>query len=142
MALGDIFSLLFTTALFVGTIVGVVIAFQKISNAIDNTKAQLKDKGWHISESGVSVKTDKRMVTQEDQVDAAQRGMFKAMNAASFRKGAGGDVTSPESSPQLGVPQANRSLSRSSSRSSLGGDGIEEKKSRHRFRRNKDSVTS
>ncbi|KZV75024.1 hypothetical protein PENSPDRAFT_748866 [Peniophora sp. CONT] len=142
MALSDIFSLFLTITIFVGTIVGVVIAFQKISSAIENTKAQLKDKGWNISESGVSVKTDKRMVTQEDQVDAAQRGMFKAMNAASFRKGAGGDVRTGSDSPQLGVPQSTRSLSRSSSRSSIGGESVEETKRRHRFRRNKDSVTS
>ena len=61
--------------------------------------------------------------------------IFNAMNAASFRKGAGGNVTSPESSPQLGVPQPVRSLSRSSSRSSVGGEGAEEKKRRHLFRR-------
>lgn len=72
---------------------------------------------------------------------ACHSGMFNAMRAASFRKGAGGDVTtSPVSSPQLGVSQSGRSLSRNSSRSSIGGESVEEKKKRHRFRRNKEAT--
>lgn len=43
----------------------------------------LKNKGLHISDKGVSVKTSSRF-NREDYLDATQRGFIKAMGASSF----------------------------------------------------------
>jgi len=81
----DFISLLVTAAFFVGIIIGVIYLVQQIQIAMNNTKETLQKKGLHITQSGVSVKTDKRF-DREDYVDATQRGIIKAMGAASFGK--------------------------------------------------------
>ncbi|KAI0067447.1 hypothetical protein BV25DRAFT_1819786 [Artomyces pyxidatus] len=92
----DVLSLIFTVSLFVGAIVGVVIVVRKVSQAVDSTKASLREKGWTISDSGVSVKTSKRL-NREDYIDATQRGIMKAMSASTF--GNASVTNSPNNSP-------------------------------------------
>ncbi|KAA1473334.1 hypothetical protein DENSPDRAFT_270067 [Dentipellis sp. KUC8613] len=70
-----------TTFVFVGSILGAVYLVRKISAYVTRTKESLKQKGWTISEKGVSVKTSGRM-NREDYLDATQRGLIKAMGAS------------------------------------------------------------
>ncbi|KAL4255523.1 hypothetical protein AB1N83_013052 [Pleurotus pulmonarius] len=105
----DLFSLFATIAVFGGIIYGVLYLVNSVSQGVASTKEALANKGLHISDKGMSVKTSKRF-DREDYVDATQRGFIKAMNAASF-----GHASS--SSPQ--------SIGRSDSNSSL------KKKNRH-----------
>jgi len=121
----DFLSLLLTSALFVGFIVGVVYAVQQIQLAVNKTKQRLESKGLHITDSGVSVKTDKRF-DREDYVDATQRGVIKAMGATSFGKvdEKGNHVQMPSPTP-----------SRHSSIGKHSGAGGEEKKSRFGLRK-------
>jgi len=84
-SLFDFLSLLVTAAFFVGIIIAVIYAVQQIKLAVNNTKESLKKRGLHVTESGVSVKTDKHF-DREDYVDATQRGILKAMGSASFGK--------------------------------------------------------
>jgi len=79
----DLFALIVIGAIFVGVIVGVMKAAEGVSKAVDNTKQQLKNKGYTISDGGVSIKTSGR-VEREDIVDAQQRGFIAAMGASSF----------------------------------------------------------
>jgi len=55
---------------------------------MQNTKESLKNKGWNISETGVSVKTSKRF-DREDYLDSTQRTLVKALGSSSY-----GDSTS------------------------------------------------
>jgi len=125
----DFLSLLVTATIFVGIVVGVVYAVQQIQLAVNNTKESLKKKGLVITESGVSVKTDKRF-DREDYVDATQRGFMKAMGAASFGTvdEKGNHVQGTTSSP---------SISRHSSNNPVSGSGThgDEKKSRFGLRK-------
>ncbi|EJD00550.1 uncharacterized protein FOMMEDRAFT_47198, partial [Fomitiporia mediterranea MF3/22] len=72
-----------TAAAFVGAILAVKFIAEQISSTVTATKESLKNRGLHISDKGVSVKTTSRY-TLEDYVDATQRGFIKAMNAGSF----------------------------------------------------------
>ncbi|TFY80332.1 hypothetical protein EWM64_g3683 [Hericium alpestre] len=111
-----------TIAIFVGTIVGVVLLVRRFSAYISSTKESLKKRGWTISSNGVSVKTSKRM-NREDYLDATQRGFIKAMGSS--RHGADPSMnsahTTPNSSPSLASRPA--PLSRTSSQSSGNGNG-------------------
>ncbi|KAF5319393.1 hypothetical protein D9619_008527 [Psilocybe cf. subviscida] len=84
--LTDFLSLLATLAVFGGLIYGVIFVVKTVNEGVASTKESLKAKGLHVTSSGMSVKTDKRF-DREDYVDATQRGIMNAMNAASFRKG-------------------------------------------------------
>lgn len=53
------------------------------SDELNDILYSLKKKGLHITDSGVSVKTDKRF-DREDYIDATQRSFIKTMSAASF----------------------------------------------------------
>lgn len=79
----DIASLLVTVTIVGGVIYGILFIMKQISQGVESTKEKLKDRGLTISDKGVSVKTSKRF-DREDYVDATQRGLVKAMNAASF----------------------------------------------------------
>ncbi|KIK95871.1 hypothetical protein PAXRUDRAFT_32736 [Paxillus rubicundulus Ve08.2h10] len=79
----DMFSLLTTTLFFVGSILGVLYIAKQISSGVQLTKESLQNKGISITEKGVSVKTQKRF-DRDDYVDATQRGLIKAIGAASF----------------------------------------------------------
>jgi len=127
-SLFDFLSLLVTAAFFVGLIVAVIYAVQQIQLAVNNTKESLKKRGLHVTESGVSVKTDKRF-DREDYVDATQRGMLKAMGAASF-----GKVDEKGNHIQGTTPSPSASRHHSSSKNS-GTDIPDEKKSRLGFRK-------
>jgi len=99
----DFFSLLFTTALFVGVVIGVIYAGRAISQAVESTKSSLKDKGINISDKGVSVKT--KQYNRSDYLDSTQRGVIKALNASSF-----GTEQKQKQGANLGVrPAASRS---------------------------------
>jgi len=136
MAITDILSLVLTSALLVGSIIGVVFLARKISGTIESTKASLKEKGWNVSDSGISVKTNKRL-NHEDYVDATQRGMFKAMQASSFGKvGTSGSPSQP--SPQLPRPVSRHDSSSSIKSVDTGSDSPDGQKKRRFFRR-KDS---
>ena len=97
----DIISLLVTVAIFAGVIYGVIFATQLINSGVKSTKESLKKQGVDISDHGVKVKTNKRF-DREDYVDATQRGIIKAMGAASFRRG---DETSNPGSPSGSAPR-------------------------------------
>ncbi|KIM71807.1 hypothetical protein PILCRDRAFT_830112 [Piloderma croceum F 1598] len=81
----DFLSLLVTAAFFVGIIIVVVYVVRQIHLAVNKAKTTLQQKGLHITDSGLSVKTD-RHFDRDDYVDATQRGLLKAMSAASFGK--------------------------------------------------------
>ncbi|KAG9312595.1 hypothetical protein JVU11DRAFT_6992 [Chiua virens] len=76
----DIFSLVMTTFLFVGTIFGIFYAIKSISAYLKTTKASLEARGCTISSGGVSFKTEKRF-DREDYLDATQRGLVRALGA-------------------------------------------------------------
>jgi len=77
------FSLLTTTFFFVGSIFGVYYIVKQVSSGVQHTKESLENKGISITAEGVSVKTQKRF-DRDDYVDATQRGVIKALGAASF----------------------------------------------------------
>ena len=117
MGLMDIISLLVTVAIFAGVIYGVIFATQLINSGVKSTKESLKRQGVDISDHGVKVKTNKRF-DREDYVDATQRGIIKAMGAASFRRG---DETSNPGSPSGSVPRTTRTRSNQSTNSTGSG---------------------
>jgi len=92
----DIFSLVATFTFFVGTIAGVLYLVQQASQAVQSTKDSLKNKGWNISDKGVSVKTSHRF-NREDYVDATQRTLVKALSSSTYGSG------SSEGTPKLHV---------------------------------------
>jgi len=79
----DIVSLVLTFSFFGGVIYGVVVVANKLKEAVGTTKESLKNKGLHITDKGVSLKTSSRY-SREDYIDATQRGFIKSMSAASF----------------------------------------------------------
>ncbi|KAJ7666514.1 hypothetical protein B0H17DRAFT_1210561 [Mycena rosella] len=119
----DLISLVATIAVFGGIVYAVLMMVQSVSQGVASAKEGLKTKGVNITDKGVSVKTSKRF-DREDYVDATQRGLLKAVNASSFRKGAA--AHEPGSSGQL--QPDNSSLKSSSSFSSVASDGEKKKK--------------
>ncbi|KAJ7087302.1 hypothetical protein B0H15DRAFT_307151 [Mycena belliarum] len=107
----DLFSLVATLAVFGAIIYAILSVLGSISQGVESAKEGLKTKGVHMTDKGVSVKTSRRF-DREDYVDATQRGLLKAVNASSFRKGG----ASPEP------------LSRTSSAASIPTPGDAEKK--------------
>ncbi|KAH9938814.1 uncharacterized protein BXZ73DRAFT_99875 [Epithele typhae] len=81
----DYAALVLTLAFFAG--MGYMYLYMRNfwSGAVENTKGSLQDKGFSLSKSGVSVKTDKRF-DHEQYLDATQRGFIKAFNASSAGK--------------------------------------------------------
>ncbi|KAH7886772.1 hypothetical protein F5I97DRAFT_1927079 [Phlebopus sp. FC_14] len=122
----DLFSLVITTLFFVGTIVGVIYVARVISSSVHSTRESLKSKGISISDKGVSVKTEKRF-DRGDYVDATQRGIIKAINAASFGKAIDRDnnhsVRSTTSSNSEGDSEKKGVFGMSMRRSHSGGSG-------------------
>ncbi|KJA18910.1 hypothetical protein HYPSUDRAFT_44758 [Hypholoma sublateritium FD-334 SS-4] len=86
MAWLDVFSLFATIAVFGGIIYGIIFVTKSINEGVASTKESLKTKGFNVTASGMSIKTSKRF-DREDYVDATQRGIVKAMQASSFRRG-------------------------------------------------------
>ncbi|KAK0201238.1 hypothetical protein DFS33DRAFT_1266425, partial [Desarmillaria ectypa] len=105
-----------------GIVYGILCASNSLSETVASTKEKLKEKGYTVSDTGVSVKTSKRF-GREDYVDATQRGLVKAIGAASF-----GSSTSPSGSPTLSP-----SMKRTTSSASV--SSLEEKKRRGIFTR-------
>ncbi|KAK0213845.1 hypothetical protein IW262DRAFT_1467187 [Armillaria fumosa] len=118
----DFIALLVTVGICGGIVYGILCASSSLSESVAATKEKLKEKGYTISDKGVSVKTSKRF-GREDYVDATQRGFVRAMGAASFGS------SSPGSSPKLSPPL----MKRTSSSASM--DSLEEKKKRGIFAR-------
>jgi len=114
----DFFSLIATITVFGGVIYGIIFVVRSINEGWTSTQASLKSKGLDISASGVSVKTSKRF-GREDYVDATQRHIVKAFEAATIRRN-----DSPASSASGIAPSLQRQESSSSTRST----GSEEKK--------------
>lgn len=79
----DILSLSVTIIVFVGTILAIIYFARQIASSAEATKESLRNRGISVSESGVSIKTDKRF-DMEHYVDATQHGILKAMDAAKF----------------------------------------------------------
>jgi len=117
----DFFALVLTLSIAGGLVYGVLYISKQIKEGMNTTKERLKNKGLHISESGVSIKTSKRF-DRDDYVDATQRGFIKAMSAASFGKADG--PAQPVQSPGK--------MERNDSTSSIktNGSGEEKKKKR------------
>ncbi|KAF8151612.1 hypothetical protein B0H34DRAFT_678200 [Crassisporium funariophilum] len=115
----DFLSLLTAIVVFGGAIYGVIYVVNLINQGVATTKETLKTKGLDISKSGVSVKTSRRL-DRDDYVDATQRGVMRAMGAASFRKADGSANASAV------PPEMDRATS-SSSIKSTGSDGKKKK---------------
>jgi len=79
----DLISLVIMLAVTVGVVYAISVGTKQVSEAFNNTKETLKNKGLNISDKGVSVKTTSRF-NREDYVDATQRAFIKTMGAASF----------------------------------------------------------
>ncbi|KAF8876783.1 hypothetical protein CPB84DRAFT_1795608 [Gymnopilus junonius] len=120
----DFVSLFATITVIGGIVYAVLYVVRSVNDGLASTKASLKTKGLDISSSGVSIKTSKRF-DREHYVDATQRGIVKAIGAASFRKnGAASHNVS-------GVPP---SMERHTSSTSAGSsDSTEKKKKRFAF---------
>jgi len=119
---GETIGLIVTLAIFGGVIYAVVTIANKMNQAVASTKESLKSKGYHISESGVAVKTSARM-DRESYIDATQRGVLKTMNAASFGK--------PGEQTNLSPP----AMERGSSSTSVSSAGSGDKKTKFGFGR-------
>ncbi|KAG7441947.1 uncharacterized protein BT62DRAFT_936586 [Guyanagaster necrorhizus] len=119
----DLIALLVTVTICGGIVYGILHASSCLSASVASTKAKLQEKGYTISHTGVSVKTSKRFC-REDYVDATQRGVIKAMGAASFG-------SSPSGSPTLSPPLMKRNPSSASVNS------LDERKRRAIFSRNR-----
>ncbi|KAF9650424.1 hypothetical protein BDM02DRAFT_1431731 [Thelephora ganbajun] len=78
----DLISFVVGLALFIGVVIGVIYVARVTSNAIDETKKSLNERGVDVSASGISVKTRKHM-TREDYLDATQRNIVKAIQTTS-----------------------------------------------------------
>jgi len=120
----DVLSLLITVLIFGGVIFGIIYIVNSVNEGLNSTKESLKSKGLDISSSGVSVKTSHRF-TREDQIDATQRQIVRAIGASSFRKG-----EAPQVGEEEGVPLVIR---QTSSKSESGAEGKEKKKRRNLF---------
>ncbi|KAF8308566.1 hypothetical protein DL93DRAFT_2086766 [Clavulina sp. PMI_390] len=70
-------------AVVCGFMVATLYIVKAISDTIQNTKENLKAKGYTITDNGVAIKTNKRL-DREDYIDATQRGFIKTMGASSF----------------------------------------------------------
>ncbi|KAF8423181.1 hypothetical protein L210DRAFT_3570377 [Boletus edulis BED1] len=77
----DIFSLIMTTLLFVGFILAVLYVSRATSSRFQSTKASLEQRGITLSRDGVSLKTERRF-DRDAYLDATQRGLVKALGAA------------------------------------------------------------
>ncbi|KIK57382.1 hypothetical protein GYMLUDRAFT_112243, partial [Collybiopsis luxurians FD-317 M1] len=64
-----------TIAVFAGITYAIISVQGLVSEGVESTKDKLKEKGYSISDKGLSVKTLKRM-NREDYVDATQRSML------------------------------------------------------------------
>ncbi|KAI0294116.1 hypothetical protein B0F90DRAFT_1928003 [Multifurca ochricompacta] len=53
----DVFSLLFTTAFIVGSVLGISLVVRKCHSAIEATKASLEERGWKVSSHGITIKS-------------------------------------------------------------------------------------
>jgi len=129
----DVISLLVTVAVFGGIIYVVLLVVRSVSQGVESAKEGLKTKGLHITDKGVAVKTSKRF-DREDYVDATQRGIVRAVGAASFGKGGTAD---PGYSSDAHLSPSSPSLKSASSTSSLGSTNGE-KKHRNLFKKSKD----
>jgi len=124
----DYIALFVTVVLFAGFVYGMVAITSSISSGINNAKTQLKERGIHVSDKGVSVKTASRF-NREDYIDATQRGFIKGMSAASF-----GTADNLEAK----TPVLNRTTSSQSNGSAISasasGDSMDNgEKKKHRF---------
>ncbi|KIO01925.1 hypothetical protein M404DRAFT_1002671 [Pisolithus tinctorius Marx 270] len=79
----DVFSLSVTTMIFVGMILAIIYFARRISSTVEVTKESLKNRGISISDSGVSIKTNKRF-DMEHYVDATQRFVLRRHQASNF----------------------------------------------------------
>ncbi|KAJ3929593.1 MAG: hypothetical protein NXY57DRAFT_1016059 [Lentinula lateritia] len=124
--LGDFLALIATIVVFAGIIYGVYTVVGSVSEGVKSTKDKLKEKGYEISDKGMSVKTSKRM-NREDYVDATQRGLIRAMGASSFGSNTDGTAQSPAStspsaaSASLSAPTLKHRTSSSSIKSASSG---------------------
>ncbi|KAK2465003.1 hypothetical protein APHAL10511_003079 [Amanita phalloides] len=83
MAATDLFALL-TTLVIVGVVIYVVLYVSRgFHDTVQTTKESLKSRGFDVSGSGISIKTDKRF-DREAYLDATQRGMVSMLGAASI----------------------------------------------------------
>ncbi|KAF8524799.1 hypothetical protein BU17DRAFT_84292 [Hysterangium stoloniferum] len=103
----DVLYLVVTLAVLGGSVTAILLIVNRVSEFKTTTKEKLKSRGYNVSDSGVSVKTSKRL-DHEGYVDATQRNFIKAFNASSFgTPGAGTSSTSknaekaPESKPSV-----------------------------------------
>ncbi|KAH9946721.1 hypothetical protein B0H21DRAFT_708954 [Amylocystis lapponica] len=98
----DIVSLVLTLTAVAALVSGVLYVIRQFSLWVESTKESLKNKGVHVSQHGMSVKTSKRM-DREHYMDATQRGLIKALNTSTH-----GKTGSTESLPSNGPTNSSR----------------------------------
>ncbi|GAA5974247.1 hypothetical protein JCM11641_003350 [Rhodosporidiobolus odoratus] len=76
--------LLITFAVLAALGYGLKLAVEAVQDAIAQGKDALGKKGVTIGKSGMSVKTDRRAMTQEETEDRLQRGLMKGWKASTF----------------------------------------------------------
>ncbi|KII90403.1 hypothetical protein PLICRDRAFT_696974 [Plicaturopsis crispa FD-325 SS-3] len=121
----DVVSFLLTAGAFVGVILGVLFVGRQISLGVAATKESLKNRGLHITDKGVSVKTSKRF-DREHYVDATQRGFIKVLGSSSFGQStatADGGSKTVKSTPVLSRHTSSSSSSSSHRKDSTSSDG-------------------
>lgn len=110
-------TLIIVVVLFVSAIVGAIYIARAVSDAIANAKESLKNKGLHVTDSGVAVKTSKR-VDRENYLDRTQAALVNSMkytsvgNKESSRSSSMHETDRPASSSEK--PSAKRSSSTNS----------------------------
>ncbi|KAI0919938.1 hypothetical protein AcW1_002938 [Taiwanofungus camphoratus] len=102
----DFLSLTVTLSLIAGVTFGLLYIVKKVSEAVQATKASLKNKGVNISSNGMHVKTSRRL-NREDYMDATQRGLLKALHNSMYGPGR---PPTPESLHAKGSEMAAREL--------------------------------
>jgi len=78
----DLVSLILVVVFFVAVIGGAVYVANMVSKAVTDAKEGLKTKGLHVTDSGVAIKTGKR-VDRENYLDRTQATLVNSMKYAS-----------------------------------------------------------
>ncbi|KAF8597400.1 hypothetical protein BDV93DRAFT_610413 [Ceratobasidium sp. AG-I] len=79
----DLLGFLTFLGIFGGVIYAAIALNKQFSGAVESTKDGLKKRGLDITETGVSVKTDKRL-DRSDYLAATQRNLVGALKGATY----------------------------------------------------------
>ncbi|GAA6011386.1 hypothetical protein JCM10207_008322 [Rhodosporidiobolus poonsookiae] len=76
--------LLITLGIAGALLYGIKVAVDAVQQAVVQGKDTLNKRGVTLDKSGMSVKTDRRAMTQEETEDRLQRGLMKGWKASTF----------------------------------------------------------